>query len=175
MTTATSRAQAVRDTTLTDRFLAAVPLIGVFVWLCAVYAWQAWRHGSPWLFGDELELTQISRSIAATGHAARRGESYSIKSLYTVLTSPFWKLDNVQRSYDGIKYLNVIVMTGVAFPAYGIARFLVGRRAAVFAAAASATIPALVYTGLIVEEPLAYTYSTLCLFLILGALLRRTR
>lgn len=175
MTTATSRAEVARDTTFSERFLAVVPLIAIFVWLCAVYAWQAWRHGSPWLFGDELELTQISRSIADTGHAARRGQAYSIKSLYTVLTSPFWKLHNVQSAYDGIKYLNVIVMAAVAFPAYGIARFVCGRKAALFAAAGSAAIPALVYTGLIVEEPLAYPYSTLCLYLILGALLRRTR
>ena len=27
--------------TLTDRFLAAVPLLTVFVWLAIVYAWEA--------------------------------------------------------------------------------------------------------------------------------------
>src|SRR5438067_1925958 len=62
------------ERTLADRFLAAFPLLAVFFWLCVVYAWEAWRHGSPWLFGDELELTQLSRAIATTGHAARRGE-----------------------------------------------------------------------------------------------------
>ena len=57
---------AEHDRTLADRFLAAFPLLAVFFWLCVVYAWEAWRHGSPWLFGDELELTQLSRAIADT-------------------------------------------------------------------------------------------------------------
>ena len=66
-------------------------------------------------------------------------------------------------------------MTATAFPAYKIARFLVGRRAALFAAAASVMIPALAYSSLILQESLAYPYSTLCLYLILGALIRHTR
>src|SRR5207249_5469751 len=66
-----------RERTFVDRLLAAAPLLTVFVWLCVLYGWEAWRHGTPWLFGDELELTQLSRGIAATGHAARRGEVHS--------------------------------------------------------------------------------------------------
>ena len=79
---------AEHDRTLADRFLAAFPLLAVFFWLCVVYAWEAWRHGSPWLFGDELELTQLSRAIAATGHAARRGQPHSFDSLYTFSSTP---------------------------------------------------------------------------------------
>jgi len=60
--------------TFADRLLAAVPLASIYLWLCIVYAFEAWRHVTPWLFTDELETTQISRSLAATGHAARRGE-----------------------------------------------------------------------------------------------------
>jgi len=60
--------------TVTDRLLAAVPLASIYVWLCIVYAFEAWRRVTPWLFTDELEMTQISRSIAATGHSARRGQ-----------------------------------------------------------------------------------------------------
>ena len=75
-----------RDRTLADRLLAAVPLASIYLWLCIVYVFEAWRHVTPWLFTDELEMTQISRSIAATGHAARRGEPYSLHSLYPVLT-----------------------------------------------------------------------------------------
>ena len=71
------------DRTLTDRLLAAVPLLSIFLWLSIVYMIQAWAHKTPWLFGDELELTQLSRAIANTGHAARRGEPYSFTTLWT--------------------------------------------------------------------------------------------
>ena len=166
---------AEREETLTDRFLAAFPLLAIFFWLCVVYAWEAWRHGSPWLFGDELELTQLSRAIAQTGHAARRGEPHSFDSLYTYFIAPAWRINGVHHAYDAVKYLNVIAMTATAFPAYKLARFIVGRKAALFAAVGAVMIPALAYSSLILQESLAYPYSTLCLYLILGALIRRTR
>jgi hypothetical protein len=175
VTVTASRARAgAREGTLGDRILAAFPLLSVFFWLGAVYAWQAWRHGSPWLFTDELQLTQLSRAISETGHAARRGEPHSFNSLLTYLTAPAWRLGNVHHAYDAVRYFNVIVMTAAVFPAYKLARFVVGRRAALFAAAGTIAIPAFAYTSMIVEEPLAYTYSTFCLYLIAGALIRRT-
>ena len=47
-------------------------------------------------------------------------------------------------------------MTSVIFPTYFLARMLVGRGAALFAAAGAAAIPSLAYSSWIVEEPLAY-------------------
>ena len=167
--------RAPADRTLTDRLLAAVPLLSIFLWLCIVYAVEAWAHGTPWLFGDELELTQLSRAIAATGHAARRGEPHSFDTVWTYLMAPAWLIHNIHTAYDTVKYLAVIVMTLTVFPAYGIARTIVGRNASLFVAAASAAIPSLAYSAMIVVEPLAYPYSTLCLFLILRALVAPSR
>jgi Dolichyl-phosphate-mannose-protein mannosyltransferase len=176
VTVTASRARpAAHGRAIGDRILAAFPLLSVFFWLGAVYAWQAWRHGSPWLFTDELQFTQLSRAIAETGHAARRGEPHSFDSLYTYLTAPAWRLSNVDHAYDAIRYFNVVVMTATVFPAYKLARLVVERPAALFAATGAIVIPSLAYTGLIVEEPFAYAYSTLCLYLIAAALLRRTR
>ena len=124
---ATRAADGVRERTLADRFLAAVPLLSVFFWLGVLYTWEAWGHGSPWLFGDELELTQLSRAIADTGHAARRGDPYTFKTLYTYLMAPSWLGDDVHRAYDTIRYVGVILMTLTVFPAYGIARMIVGK------------------------------------------------
>jgi hypothetical protein len=170
---ATRAAEGVRERTLADRFLAAVPLLSVFVWLGVLYTWEAWGHGSPWLFGDELELTQLSRAIADTGHAARRGDPYTFKTLYTYLMAPAWLGDDVHRAYDTIRYLGVLLMTLTVFPAYGIARTIVGKWPALFAAAGAAAIPAMAYSPMIVEEPLAYPYATLTLYLILRALTTR--
>jgi hypothetical protein len=167
--------RAPADRTLADRFLAAVPLLSIFLWLSIVYAVEAWAHGTPWLFGDELELTQLSRAIADTGHAARRGEPHSFDTLWAYVLAPAWLIDNIHTAYNTVKYLAVIVMTLTAFPAYGIARTIAGRKASLFVAAASAAIPAVAYSAMIVEEPLAYPYSTLCLFLILRALITPSR
>ena len=174
MTVVTARS-APAEQTLADRLLAAVPLASVFLWLSIIYVIQAWAHKTPWLFGDELELTQLSRAVADTGHAARRGAPYSFTTLWTYVLAPAWLIDDLHSAYATVKYLTVIVMTASAFPAYGLARLLVGRRAALFVAAASAAIPALAYSAMIVEEPFAYAYSTLALFLVARALITPSR
>jgi hypothetical protein len=163
------------ERTFADRLLAAVPILSIFLWLSIVYAVEAWAHSTPWLFGDELELTQLSRAIAATGHAARRGEPHSFDTLWTYVMAPAWRIHNVHTAYATVKYLAVLIMMLTAFPAYALARLIVGRTAALFVAAASCVIPAMAYSSMIVEEPLAYPYSTLCLFLIARTLLRPTR
>ncbi|HTO24547.1 MAG TPA: hypothetical protein VMJ49_01500, partial [Gaiellaceae bacterium] len=157
--------RAIPERTLSDRIARALPLTSVYVWLCLVYLVEAWNRVTPWLFTDELELTQLSRSIAATGHPARRGESHSFDSLYTVMTAPIWLIHDVAQAYSGVKYLDVFVMAAVVFPAYFLARLVVGRGWALFAAAAAGAIPSLAYSSYIVEETLAYPYATLCFFL----------
>ena len=161
--------------TVSDRVLAAIPLATIYVWLCVVYSVEAWKRVTPWLFTDELEFTQLSRSIAATGRAARRGEPHSFRSLYTVVTAPFWHINDVAAAYSAIKYFDVLVMASVLFPTYFLARLVVGRTPALFAAAGSAAIPALAYSSWIVEETLAYPYAAFCFFVIAKAFVQRTR
>jgi len=157
--------------TIADRLLAAVPLVSIYLWLCIVYAFEAWRRVTPWLFTDELETTQIARAIAATGHPARRGVPYHHHSLYPYLLAPVWLIDNVATAYSGVKYLDVFVMTSVLFPTYFLARLVVRRGWALFAAIGAAAIPSLAYSSWIVEETVAYPYAALCLFLIAKALI----
>jgi hypothetical protein len=63
-------------------------------------------------------------------------------------------------------------MTAALFPAYGLARLFLPRLPAMFTAIATASIPALAYTGLLIPEPLAYFWSTLALYLLARAILR---
>jgi hypothetical protein len=168
---ATTRARA----TVSDRLLAAVPLASLYLWLSIAYCIEAWKRATPWLFTDELELTQLSRSIAATGHAARRGEPHSIHSLYTVILAPLWRIDDVAAAFAAIKYVDVLAMTAVVFPTYFLARLVVRRTPALLAAAAAGGVPALAYSSWIVEETWAYPYSAFCLFLIAKALLVKSR
>jgi hypothetical protein len=158
-----------------DRLLAAAPLLTIFAWFSLVYAWQAWLLGTPFIFTDELELTQLARSIAETGEPARRGDPTWSGSLAAWLMAPAWLLHDPQASYDTVKFIGVLVMSASVFPAYGLARLLVSRWPALFAAAATITIPAFMYAPLLLEEPYAYFVSTLALYLITRALVTRRR
>jgi hypothetical protein len=174
MSTVATPQRAVRSTALTDRFLAAVPLASLYVWLSALYAVEAWQRVTPWLFGDELKFTQLSRAIAATGHAAERGQPHGAGSIYTYLSAVWWLIDDVAKAYAAIKYMDVLVMAAVVFPTYFLARLVVGRTAALFAAAGAGVIPSMAYSSYLVEEPLAYPWAVLCFFLIAKALVVRS-
>ena len=166
---------AARSVTLSDRLLTAVPLASVYIWLSGLLMVEAWQRVTPWLFGDELEFTQLSRSIAATGHAAERGQSHSPDSVYPYLTAVFWKIHDVAAAYSAIKYVDVLLMAAVVFPVYFLARMCVGRTAALFAAAGAGAIPSMAYSSYLVEEPLAYPYTALCFFVIAKALITKRR
>jgi hypothetical protein len=156
-----------------DRLLAVLPLVTVFVWLCLVYALESWGHTTPWLFTDELELTQLARSIAETGEAARRGEPHFFTTLFAYVLAPAWWIDDTESAYAAAKFIGVLAMTSVVFPAYWLARLLVAPLPALFAATTSGSIPAFLYSSMFVEEALAYPYATLCLFLIVKGLTTR--
>ena len=160
-----------RTLSLVERSL---PLVGAYLLLASVFAWQAWRRETPTIFTDELELTQISRAIAETGEPARRGEAYGFSSLVPWLTAPFWWLEPVSAAYEAIKTFQAFVMAAAIFPAYLLARLVVTPPWALFAAVATIAAPALSYAPILVEEPWAYPAATLALWLIVRAIDRPT-
>lgn len=156
-----------------DRFYRAIPLAAAFFWLAVLYGWQTRGHVTPWLFTDELKYTHYSRSIADSGVASERHHSASFDTLYTYFIAPFWWIDNVHTAYSAVKYAGAMVMTSAMFPAYFLARMVVSRNWALFAAIASVATPALAYGSFIIEEPLAYPVCTLGFFLIARSLVDR--
>jgi hypothetical protein len=159
-----------------DRLVHAFPLVASYLALFVVYGWQARGHLTPWLFTDELQLAEFSRSIANTGVSSLRGHAYAhTPSAWAYVIAPFWWIHDVGTAYAAIKYFSVAVMTAAIFPAYLLARLVVGRPAALFAAVATAAIPSLAYSTYLLEEPLAYPWATLALFLVVKALVVRTR
>jgi multisubunit Na+/H+ antiporter MnhB subunit len=151
------------------RVESLAPLVGAYLLLATLYAWQAWRRETPTIFSDELETTQISRAIAETGHAARRGEPYGFTSLVPWLTAPFWWLHPVATAYEAIKTVQAFVMAAAIFPAYLLARRLLSPGWAYFAAVAAIAGPALSYAPILVEEPWAYPAATVALWLTVRA------
>lgn len=154
------------------RLEVVVPLLATYFVLAVLYAWQAWRREVPTIFTDELELTQIARSIAETGQLGRRGEPFGFTTLAPWLTAPLWWIGDVGRAFDAIKYMQALVMATALFPAYLLARAVVSHPWALFAGAATIAAPALSYAPILVEEPFAYPASTLALWLILRASIR---
>ena len=168
------RPAAARLTGLVDRVLPLLPLLAAYLLLASYLGWHAAGHASPWLFTDEIEHTQLSRSIAETGESARRGTPREFLSVSSYVTAPIWRLvDDTEQAYELIKLLGVFVMTAVIFPAYALARLLVPRPHALFAAVASASIPAMGYSRLLISEPFAYPYAALTFFLLVKGLATR--
>jgi MFS family permease len=155
---------------LLSRLQSAIPLASVYFGLAALYAWQASRHPVPTIFTDELELTQLSRAISETGEPARRGEPYGLATLVAYFLAPAWWLASSSTAYAAAKLLLVLAMTATLFPAYALARLVVSPWYALAAGAGAAAVPALAYSPILVEEPLAYPVSTLALWLVARAL-----
>ncbi|CAN5171668.1 hypothetical protein BH09ACT13_BH09ACT13_12650 [soil metagenome] len=158
------------------RLQSAIPLLVLYFGLAALYAWQASRRPVPTIFTDELELTQLSRAIADTGEPARRGVAYeSVATLVAYFLAPVWWLGTVSASYATAKLLLVLAMTATIFPAYALARFVVSPWYALAAACGATAVPALAYSPILVEEPLAYPLSTLALLTIARVLAAPSR
>lgn len=165
--TSDTRATAGNRPDFLSRFLDVVPLLVLYFGLAALYAWQASRHPVPTIFTDELELTQLSRAIAETGEPARRGESYGgLATLVAYVLAPASWLGTAASAYATSKVVLVLAMTSAIFPTYGLARMVVPKWYAVAAGGAAVAVPALAYSPIVVEEPLAYPLSTLALWLI---------
>ena len=172
MTVAGARAEAVPRPWV-DRLLAVVPLLSLYLWLCILYGWEASGHVTLWLNSDELETAQLSRAVAEGGETARRGVEYQVQALYPWVLAPVWWIEDVGQAYGAAKYLNVMLMTSAVFPTYGLARMVVSKPWALFAAAGAGSIPALYYSSMLLEEPLAYPWAAFCAFFIAKALASR--
>ncbi|HZC30611.1 MAG TPA: hypothetical protein VE261_03775, partial [Gaiellaceae bacterium] len=170
--TAPSRAgqKALPASAISDRVTVGLLLGGIYTLLSAVYIVEAWRRVTPWLFSDEIEFTALSRSIAETGHPSRLGQPHSADSIYMYLTAPFWYIHNIASAYDALKYFDVLLMTTVVFSTYFLARMVVGRTAALFAATGAGAVPALAYSSFYLQEPLSYPYAALSFLLIAKSL-----
>ena len=159
-----------RASTLVDRLFAAIPVAVVVLVVLVFYAVEAWSRKTPWLFTDELEWSQISRAIEATGHGARRGQPIYFKSLFAVVISPFWAIKSTATAYAAIKYMDAVLMPLAAVPTYFLARMLVTKRAAFAVAVLAICIPAMSYASFLEPEVLAYPFYALASWLIVRSL-----
>lgn len=144
------------ERTRLDRLLAAIPVAVIALIVLSLYFWEAASRKTPTIFSDELEWSQLSRAIAATGHAAALGEPRPFKSLYAYAIAPAWWAHSVGAGYAVIKYADAIFMCLTAVPVYLTARMLVPKQVAIAAGFASILTSAMFYATFILPESLAY-------------------
>jgi hypothetical protein len=165
----------VSSPTKLDRALGAYPLLLSYLVLLIVYAFQTTKHSTPWLYTDELNWALQSRGVAHHGVPYLRFASAPFSSLYAYVIAPAWWATGTPSGYSVAKYINAAVMTASLFPGYALARLFVPKWPAIACGIATAAIPALAYTGILIPEALAYPWACLVLWLVARALLRRDR
>jgi hypothetical protein len=157
------------------RLLSALPLAVLFGAFAGLYLWQGTRLVSPWTFYDELYYTRLARSVVGDDslNLALTNAPPVLTKLYALLTAPAWLFDSNSTAYDTVKALGALLMTATIFPAYALARTVVSRPLALFAAAGTVAVPALTYSSQVMEESVAYPYAALCFLLMSKALTTR--
>jgi hypothetical protein len=127
----------------------------------ALYGWQAWSQGTPWIFPDETLHARAAQSIAGAGSASIGPVS---GVLYSAVISPAWLFHDPVTSYNVAKLIGALVMPLALVPAYLLARLYTGRVPAFAAAVASVAIPGMFYSNLLMQEAVAYPYAALVLY-----------
>ena len=163
------------STSRLDRFLALVPAMVAALILLAMLLWETSALKTPTIFGDELEWSMISHSIAHTGHGARLGVPTGFRSFFAYLIAPAWLLPSAHAGYTAVKYIQMLLMAAAAIPVYALARTLVSRTWATAAALGTLCTSAYVYGPLILPEAMAYTWFMVSAYLCVQALAGKGR
>lgn len=169
------RPTAAAERTSLDRFLAVVPAAVAGLVLLSILLWEASALKSPIIFGDELEWSMISRSIAHTGHGARLGQATGFRSFFAYLIAPWWRLSSTHAAYTAIKYWDTLVMAAAVVPVYLLGRTVVSTRWAAVAALGTLCTSAYFYAPLLLPETLAFPTFCLCAYVSVQALAGRGR
>ena len=144
------------------RALARVPtwawLTAIVVGSAALRALLARQLVAPFIMVDEVIWSEIARGIADAGEPLLRGQpdpGYSL--VYPLLISPAYALfDALPTAYAAVKTWNSVLMSLAAIPAFFLARRVVGRGYALFAALLAVAVPSLAYTGTVMTENAFY-------------------
>jgi len=150
---------------------------GVFA-LSFVYRFvYALKDPAPWIFNDELQYSELAKSLAYTGEFAIREVpgTGGFGTLYSALIAPAFVLfESVPDAYDGARAINCLLMSATVIPTYLIARRVAARGWSLAAAAFSVAIPALMLTGTMMTENAFYPLVALWLLTVVRALERPT-
>jgi hypothetical protein len=118
----------------------------------------ALKTPAPWISPDEWKSAELARSLIQSGDLRVWDTDWPALTagpLYAALISPAYML-GTENAYLVIKAINAGLMSLAAVPAYYLARRIMAREAALFAALLALLVPAMVYTTKVMTENLAY-------------------
>jgi hypothetical protein len=123
--------------------------------VAAALGWYAAARGQivPWIFGDEFLYVESARSLAESGSIRARDIPIYYSLITPLLDAPGFLFGDTGVAYGWIKFVNALVMSLSALPAYGLARMAVSRRLSLVVAALVLAWPAFAYTGTVMTEP----------------------
>ncbi|MBI4896991.1 MAG: glycosyltransferase family 39 protein [Actinobacteria bacterium] len=133
-------------------------LVGLWMLVSLITFVLASGHESPRRYQDEFLFWGVAKSFAGGDGLTWRGEGIGLYYfMYPVLLAPaFWIGSSVAASYTIVHLINSLMMAGVVFPAYFMARQMLGKGPAALAAVMAVSVPAMNYAGVIGTESLAY-------------------
>jgi len=134
----------------------------------------AWRVETPILFPDEYIHTALARSIVDGTFPHVRGGSVNFLSyLAPALMAPWWLISNVEVAYRVEQFVNCLVFSAAAFPAFLLARRIgIAGYGATVVALLAVLVPDGVYTMNLIAEPYAYPAMLLATLIAVDAIAR---
>jgi hypothetical protein len=162
------------------RALARVPtwawLTAIVVASAALRALLARQLVAPFIMVDELIWSELARGIADAGEPLLRDQpnpGYSV--VYPLLISPAYLLfESLPTAYAAVKTMNAALMSLAAIPTFFVARRVVSRSYALFAALLAVAVPSLAYTGTVMTENAFYPLFLVVILVLLITLERPT-
>ncbi len=133
-----------------------------FLWLGVSIVLAVWFSGQihDWsVMTDELLYAKLATSIAETLSPLPTVHGISIgvySQLYPLLIAPLFGTMSPPDAFRAAHWLNAFVMASAAFPAYLLARQVVGRAWSLAVAALSILVPWMILTGFLMTESAAY-------------------
>ena len=129
---------------------------------------------APWIMIDELYYSELAKSFAATGDLLIREYPTDLFTLYSVVISPAWWAESIGTAYAVAKAINVALMTLAAVPVFFWARRVTSPLYALVATVLTLSMPAYVFTGMLMTENAFFPAFVLATFLMALTLERPT-
>ena len=158
-----------------SRRQASWALLKIFVAVVIVRILLSHLFNGPRIFTDEFQFIEMARGLPqGQGMVWDGHQTYYPCWLYSLVIAPFVLHFEWQTAFEGIRWLNAILMALAILPSYALARELGGRRHALAAAGLIGLLPGMGYSPLVMSENLFFPIVMLAMWLLYRAALRPT-
>jgi hypothetical protein len=151
---------------------ATIALLGVLVASAVARFIAGLDFDGPWIAPDEFAYGVIGRSFWTTGHLSALDGLGPFYGLYPVVAGLPLALFGTADGLVALKAVEAIAVTATALITFVWAKPVAGRWWAVAAAALTAALPGLAYSGLIMNEALSIPTAVLAVWLLARTLVR---